>query len=71
MTANPSKRLATEREAAQYLGCAPTTLRQSRWSGVLFGNPAPKHLKLGSRSIRYDLTTLDKWLSSITQERAQ
>jgi len=68
MTATPQKkRLATERKTAEYLGCAPATLRQSRWSGRLFGKPAPAFLRLG-RSIRYDLDSIDHWLATVAEE---
>jgi hypothetical protein len=63
----PGKRLATERQTADYLKCKPTTLTQSRWSGRLFGLPAPKYMKLG-RMIRYDLNEIDAWLEKHAEE---
>ena len=52
----------TEREAAEYLGFRPATLRQSRHLKVLAGVTPPSHINLG-RNIRYDIGELDRWLS--------
>lgn len=49
------------RDAAAFLGCAPTTLKISRINGVLFGREAPKYRKLGRRVV-YDRTELAAWL---------
>lgn len=56
----------SERQAANYLGFAPSTLRQSRWSGVLAGVKAPGYIKLG-RNVRYLRKDLDDWLKSAMQ----
>lgn len=56
----------TNKEAAEYIGCAPSTLKQSRSSEKLFGKVPPKHLKMGT-SVRYKLSTLDEWMSQFTE----
>ena len=48
--------------AANYLGYAPPTLRNSRHTGTLAGVEAPIYLKMG-KSIRYDKDVLDAWLA--------
>ncbi|CAM4016047.1 DNA-binding protein [Vreelandella rituensis] len=63
MSANPARKCLAERQAAEYLGFAPATLRQSRHTGKLAGVCAPKHIKLG-RSVRYYASDLDTWLKS-------
>lgn len=55
-----SQRYLTEKQAADYLGFRPATLRQSRWSGLLAGSPAPCHLTFG-RSVRYQQADLEAW----------
>lgn len=53
----------TEREAADYLGFRPATLRQSRHLKVLAGVTPPGHVNIG-RNIRYDIAELERWLSA-------
>lgn len=65
MQTEPIRRLDTH-QAAKLLGCASATLRQSRWSGILYGNPAPRWLKIG-RVVRYDLADLERWLEETYQ----
>jgi hypothetical protein len=50
--------LLTTTQAARLLGAAPSSLKQSRTIGTLFGQAAPPFLKLGQRSIRYKLSAL-------------
>jgi hypothetical protein len=50
------------REAANYLGFAPYTLRRARTTGKLAGVPSPKYRRTGSRKITYELQWLDEWI---------
>ena len=50
------------KEAAEYIGCAEFSLRQSRHNGSLYGHPTPQYYKLG-RSVFYDVATLKKWMN--------
>ena len=49
--------LLSDNEAAKILGAAPASLKQSRYTGDLFGKPAPPFVKMG-RSTRYRLSAL-------------
>ncbi len=51
-------------DAAVYLGLASTTLRRSRWSGILCGVEAPSFIKLGTKTVRYRKDVLDQWLAN-------
>lgn len=53
-------------DAANYLGVASTTLRRSRWSGTLCGVIAPRFIKLGTKTVRYERDVLNKWLADCT-----
>jgi len=56
------KRSLTEKEAANYIGLAPQSLREARCYGPREGHfPPPPHVKLG-RCIRFLKDDLDKWL---------
>ena len=57
------KYLGTE-DAATYLDTKPQVLRTSRWTGILFGRPAPKHYKVGERKVLYSLEDLDAFVES-------
>ena len=67
MSADSARKCLVERQAADYLGYRPATLRQSRWSGKLAGAPAPPAIRLG-RSIRYRVEDLDAWLEQHAEE---
>lgn len=56
-------RLMTEREAAQFLGVAPGTLRVARSTGPMPGRIWLPFIKLG-RAVRYDPGTLRAWLEA-------
>ncbi len=56
-------RLLTEREAAEFLGIAPGTLRVSRSTGPIPGRIFLPYVKLG-RAVRYDRATLRDWLAA-------
>jgi hypothetical protein len=49
--------LLSDVEAAKVLDSTSATLKQSRYTGVLYGRPAPKFIKMG-RSAKYKLSTL-------------
>lgn len=48
-------------QAAQFLGCAPSTLKGSRVTGKLLGRSAPEYIKY-SRKVVYEQPTLQIWL---------
>jgi len=54
--------------ASDYLDCAPSTLKLSRHTGILFGVPSPEYIKRG-RSVVYNKSTLDKWLSQFCEQQ--
>ena len=58
------QQLLTTDQAAGYLGVASTTLRRSRWSGLLCGLDAPQFIKLGTKAVRYRQEVLDQWLAN-------
>jgi hypothetical protein len=49
-------RLLTSEEYAPLVGTTSASLKQSRYTGVLFGRPAPRFLKMG-RAVRYTLSS--------------
>ena len=62
------KRALAEKEAATYVGLAPSTLRQSRCHGQRENHtPVPKHIKIG-RAVRYLKEDLDKFLDDRRNE---
>lgn len=67
MSTAPIKQFLTEREAADFLGFRPATLRQSRWSGYLAGAKAPEPVRFG-RNVRYELTELERWARRLASE---
>lgn len=67
MIAQQFKKYLTEREAANYLGFRPATLRQSRWSGKLAGTQSPKYITFG-RNVRYEPAELDRWAKRLAGE---
>jgi excisionase family DNA binding protein len=57
-----NKRGFTEKEAAEYVGFSPSTLRQGRMTGARDGRiKTPPYVRNG-RSIRYLREDLDRWL---------
>ena len=62
-SASAPDRLLTEREAAQFLGVAPGTLRVARSTGPMPGRIWLPFIKLG-RTVRYDADTLREWLAA-------
>lgn len=59
--------LMPEKEAAEYLGFAPVTLRNSRHTGMLGGVPAPRFRKIGTKTVRYERATLAAWLAQFSE----
>ena len=53
----------SSKEAAEYLGFADVTLRNSRYTGMLAGVAAPTFRKLGRKTVRYERATLAAWLA--------
>ncbi len=49
------------KEAADFIGCAPSTLKISRVTGVLLGERSPPFIKLGKKVV-YDRETLQSWI---------
>ncbi len=49
--------LLPDKSAAPIVGATPSSLKQSRYTGTLFGKTAPSYLKMG-RSTRYKLSAL-------------
>ncbi len=60
--------LLDDKAAAKLLGAAPSSLKQSRYTGSLFGKTAPPFLKLG-RSTRYRLSVLLEFRSQFPEYR--
>ena len=65
---NIKKNLLTSNEAAIYLCCSANSLKTSRVTGQLLSVAAPAYLKMGV-TIRYKLSTLDKWLEQFTEQK--
>ena len=58
------KRFLKESEAAEFIGMSRQFLRKSRMNGTLRAHtPGPPYVKLG-RSVRYDLSDLERWLEA-------
>jgi len=65
------KALLTEKEAAKYLGYSSQALRTSRGVGKKLGGiEPPKHISIGSRTIRYRLIDLDQWIGDLAGSAA-
>ena len=59
--------LMTEKEAAALLGFSPVTIRNSRYTGMLAGVPAPRFRKVGAKTVRYERATLAAWLAQFSE----
>ncbi|MCW8965261.1 MAG: excisionase [Candidatus Pacearchaeota archaeon] len=60
------KALLTTKEAAEYIGYGEQALRTSRMAGgSLGGQEPPKHIRVGSKTIRYKLADLDEWIERL------
>ena len=60
-SANPARRLDTERDAAAYLNVSQRTLQAWRLRGG-----GPEYVKLGG-AIRYDRDALDRFIAQCTR----
>ena len=54
----------TSKEVARYLAINENSVRISRSEGVLLGNPAPPHYKMG-RVIRYREDEIKEWANNL------
>ena len=61
MTNEMTPGLIKQSEAAEYLGLSEATLERDRWRG----GEIP-YIRVGPRSIRYDLSQLDEYLERKT-----
>ena len=59
-----SKRLIGQKEAADYLDLSEATLERDRWRG----GEIP-YIRVGPRSIKYDLNQLDVYLETKTVKK--
>jgi predicted DNA-binding transcriptional regulator AlpA len=60
------KALLTTREAAEYIGYGKQALDASRMDGgTLSGKAPPPHVKIGTKTIRYKLTDLERWVEEL------
>ena len=58
------QRLISEKDAAEYIGMSAQFLRKSRMEGVRQNRTAgPPFVRIG-RSVRYDLSDLEKWIDA-------
>ena len=58
--------LLNSEQASKYLGVQTSTLKQSRHTGILFGEVAPRYLKMG-RSTKYTLASLLEFRSQFPE----
>ena len=66
-TEDLTDRLLSTKEAAPILGTTPDAFKISRCTGLLFGVPAPKYLKIGY-TVRYKRSTLQAWLEQFEEQ---
>tara|TARA_B100000315_G_scaffold154326_1_gene142861 strand:- start:1725 stop:1925 length:201 start_codon:yes stop_codon:yes gene_type:complete len=64
MTNEMTSGLIKQSEAASYLGLSEATLERDRWRG----GDIP-YIKVGPRSIRYDLDQLEEYIQSKTVKK--
>ena len=63
MSNSAQKARLNTNEAAEFIGCAVSTLKISRCSGTLLGATAPRFLKLGTRKVLYEQSDLEEFLA--------
>jgi predicted DNA-binding transcriptional regulator AlpA len=63
------KLLLTTRDLSVLLGVAVITIKISRKTGELLGQPAPHHIKIG-RLVRYRRTDVLNWVNSLADQSA-
>jgi len=54
-----AERLLTTKEAASFLGVSPAFLERDRWANVVV-----PYVRVGSRTVRYQLTELEAYVNS-------
>lgn len=60
-----TQQLLDEEQAAIYINMSRSYLRRSRTDGKIKNRtPGPHWIKIGSRSIRYSIEDLDKWINN-------
>lgn len=58
--------LLNTKKAAEYLGFSEPVLRLSRAEGnTLSGIEPPPHVKIGTKTIRYQVKDLDEWINKL------
>ena len=62
------KRGLSTREASIYLGASYSQLKDSRSTGKLWGQPAPRYKQMGAKKIIYDIKLLDQWFDAIPDD---
>ncbi len=60
MSTTQNERYINELEVSKLLGLKPRTLQQWRITGK-----GPRHIKMSERTIRYELSEVQKWLESL------
>jgi hypothetical protein len=65
----PLGRLRDTKSAAAYLDTSPGNLKLSRHTGLLWGLPAPKHIKTPGGLVRYDVRDLDDFVEGLSKFR--
>lgn len=58
--------LLNDVQAASIIGTTGASLKQSRYTGLLFGKPAQKFLKMG-KSAKYKLSTLQAFVDQFSE----
>ena len=66
-TAKQEHDLLDNYQSANFLGFSPATMRNSRYTGLLAGVPAPSFRKIGRKSVRYERATLTAWLAQFAE----
>ena len=66
---HPQQIVSTE-TAAFVLDSTPDSVKVSRSSGELYGVPAPEHIKIGTKTIRYRVSTLLEWMAQFEETKS-
>ena len=56
-------------DVAKILNTSPTSIKEARCSGMLFGRPAPDYRKIGLRKIVYEAQIIIDWVESAPLQR--
>jgi len=49
--------------AAEFFCTSPSVIKQSRATGTLWGNPAPRFMKVGARKVLYKQSDLEVFIN--------